>query len=92
ALPYREVPSRRPPTLNTYEAELVGLEEGGPSPEAAQTALLARAAAVAEAILARMERAQQRYDQETRHGLDAAAQAAWHALITSWLASPELAP
>jgi len=73
-------------------AELVGLAEQGPSPEAAQAALLARATAVAEAILGRMEAAQHRYDEETRHGLDAAAQAAWLSQISSWLITPELAP
>jgi len=73
-------------------AKLVGLAEQGPSPEAAQAALLARATAVAEAILGRMEAAQHRYDEETRHGLDAAAQAAWLSQISSWLITPELAP
>lgn len=73
-------------------AELVGLTGTGPSPVAAQAALLARATAIAEAILGRMEVAQHHYDEETRHGLDAAAQASWLFQISSWLITPELAP
>ena len=51
-----------------------------------------RATEIAQGILARLEAAQLRYDEETVHGTDLAAQSTWLSWIQSWLANPDLAP
>jgi hypothetical protein len=59
---------------------------------AARSGLERLAAEQAGSILARLEAAQIRYDEETAHGTDPAAQAAWLSRIRTWLIHPELAP
>lgn len=51
-----------------------------------------RATEIAQGILARLEAAQLRYDEETVHGTDPAAQSTWLSQIQRWLANPDLAP
>jgi len=51
-----------------------------------------RATEIAQGILARLEAAQLRYDEETVHGTDPAAQSAWLSRIQTWLLNPDLAP
>ena len=58
----------------------------------AKRCLEEQATETAQGILARLEAAQLRYDEETIHGTDPAAQSTWLSWIQSWLANPDLAP
>ena len=58
----------------------------------AKRCLEEQATGIAQGILARLEAAQLRYDEETVHGTDAKAQFAWLSQIRTWLANPDLAP
>jgi len=58
----------------------------------AKRCLEEQATETAQGILARLEAAQLRYDEETMHGTDAKAQSTWLSRIRTWLANPDLAP
>jgi len=46
----------------------------------------------ANEVLSDLQAAQARYDAETRHGNDTAAQARWESRIATWLLNPTAAP
>lgn len=64
----------------------------GEDKASAKRRLEERAKEIAQGILARLEAAQLRYDEETVHGTDPAAQSTWLSQIQRWLANPDLAP
>jgi len=73
------------------KSALLGLEREGPTADAAEQALQAALNQTAQRVLAEANDAQSRYDTLTAHGVDAAGQAQWDALIVSWLTGVPMA-
>jgi hypothetical protein len=74
------------------QEELHTLSTRGRSADETMDSLDAQIQAHAQAILDRLSEMQSRYDDETKHGIDAEAQSRWMSTIDAWLADPGLAP
>lgn len=74
------------------EAALKCQQATGPTSASAQSTLQQKLHQTADALLDRLAEIQSQYDRETRHGSDAAQQAAWNQRVLTWLAQPSLAP
>jgi hypothetical protein len=74
------------------EAHLACLREGGRTADETQAALDARIHSTADAVLDQLSVMQSRYDDETGHGTDPAAQAEWEEHVAFWLTEPLRAP
>jgi len=71
---------------------LPSLTSQGRTSDEAQRTLDAQLHRAASDVLARLEELQTRYDAETSHGTDRAAQAAWAETLAAWLLRPASAP
>ncbi len=68
------------------------LQAQSPTKQGAIDALNAALHRKASEVLAQLQKAQARFDAETRHGNGASAQARWEAQIATWLLNPSAAP
>jgi len=71
---------------------LAAVQVRGASAESTMSQLDERIQQTADDILDRLSMIQDRYDTETSHGTNDAAQAQWEADIRTWLVTPSLAP
>jgi len=74
------------------QAALAPLTAEGGTADAAKQALQALIDTASQEILSQLANTQARYDQETRHGTDLQAQAAWNNRIDTWLGDPSQVP
>ena len=68
------------------------LQAQSPTKEGAIDALNAALHRKASEVLGQLQKAQARYDAETKHGNDLSGQAYWEAQIATWLLNPSAAP
>jgi hypothetical protein len=74
------------------EVHLSCIEVGGSTAEQTRAVLDRRVHETGELLLGQLSLMQSRYDEQTRHGTDRAAQARWEEDLSGWLANPLTAP